>query len=872
MEDHEKNIKDELQAYYGDELLAGSNGVEHENNNKPNSKNGNLLNIDFSKEDFNVDKVFEDILETSSIKELFLIERELNIKIQKCQIEMQEFIHSNYKKLQSISNIFDNSSLTNKEDNSQNSCANFNKLFNDVSKCKNMVSEKLQDVKNDIFTNENNENLEKYLNQYNLFMILSELKRFHLILDDYFSKQDYQQLIQLYNEWKKPLEILSDDDNFKSEFQPILVNSNQMFERTINILKNQIYVNINKDLILPNFKSITKSYILLSQGGVDFKNDLISIIDNLFQDIVNEIVIKQLESLDAENKDKMDIFSNTCKQSYQEIFIPLNLIISELNLCEIDPVVPSSILENLFQVSFTKIMELMEHLLSYQKNNPRENLNFQPILQGFEYLDQSIKELIKSLILANFEKNPYFSKENCAYLIIHGKCNIDNPNDVDDYYNNTDCAIKRKYIEWKKSILNDFLKIENLDLSIKEIWNDIFDIVVTHQNSGIETLFTEMNKSIFNKHMNYDLLSAITRFKELINIDFEVCENLVRKLIKDAFQTIISDSMLYINCLFFNNIINSGFDLNSIKDRDQVMEKIHLELSFSLNDKDTLDQNSKDSIVDRFSLLNYKQKSIFFLSIIILIRYLRDKSLYLCISTFYDLFYSSNEVNMTKLKSLKENVGLIDLFGSNKSHENLDDDATIQIIRILYERFEILFLNMFVIWNIYAIIQETHRDLDVKDGEKIHVGNWIDLLHSNVTQLFRFCDGIFESELFKSNHLKKSGIPEFQFPIRNLEKSIIFAKWSNNYRILQDFDLNNNTLINKPISFWLSQILHGILIEMPLILKNDSFIIVDSTNSYEKSLSEFWNSILHYLEYSIDFNITHSLFCNLYNTLLSTNT
>ncbi|XP_664829.1 hypothetical protein, partial [Cryptosporidium hominis TU502] len=213
---------------------------------------------------------------------------------------MQKFIHSNYKKLKFISNILDKNILCSNHTNCNDlSDLNSNKIINYVENNKNLVNEKFQEIKNNIFTNENNKNLEKYLTQYQLFTIVSELRNFHLILEDYFSMQDYESLIKMYNKWKKPLEILSNDDDFKIEFQEILRNSNEIFEKTINTLKKQILVNINKNSILPSINIIIKSYISLNSEQIDFTNDLISNINNLFRDIVNEIVIKQLENLEG---------------------------------------------------------------------------------------------------------------------------------------------------------------------------------------------------------------------------------------------------------------------------------------------------------------------------------------------------------------------------------------------------------------------------------------------------------------------------------------------------------------------------------------------------------------------------------------------
>lgn len=882
MEYHEENIKDELQAYYGNEILI-NNHEKIDNKNTTTlgghniSENNHILNIDFSQKNLDVDGIFDDILNTKTIKEMFLIEKELSLKIQECQIEMQKFIHSNYKKLQSISNILNTNTLIG--DDNDSAFLNLNKVASDIENSKNLVNEKFQEIKNDIFTKENNESLEMHLSQYKLFEVMSELKRFHLILEDCFSKQNYQELIHLYNKWKNALKMLSNDDNFKMEFQSILANSNVVFEKTIKTLKKQILVNINKDSILPNLKSITKSYIALNNGGINFTNDLVLNINNLFQDIINEIVVRQLENVDIQAEDKMVTFLNTCKQSYQEIFILLNFVISELDRKEIDPVIPSSILKNLFEVSFIKVIELLGHLLNYEKNSPKSELNLKPILQGFEYLKQSIKELVKTLALANFAKNSYFSLENCKYLIVSSEHTSDHLDYFDDdYYNNTDCIIKKKHIEWKKSILNDFLKIENLDLNIKDVLNDLFDVVITLQNSDVEALFSEMSKNILNKLINDDLFNIIRGFKELINIDFEVCDNLVRKVIKDIFQTIVSNSIQNVNSIFFNSIINRDFDLNSIENFNQMIEKMHLELSFSLNGNNDLDLNhNQKSTLEKFSLVDYNQKATYFLSIIILIRYLREKSLPSCISLFYECFYSNN-MHKVYTKSIAENVSLLDLFNSDQPkyqpskglNSNFDeDDATMQIIKTLFNRFEILFLNIFVIWNIYTIIQETYNYIDIKNSEKIRLDEFIDLVHSNTLKLFKFCNSLFQFQ--NSNYLRNSAIPEFQFPIKNVEKSLIFAKWSNNYYILKDFNLTNTKITKKPISFWFSQILHGILIEITFIIKNSNFIIADNTNAFEKSLSKFWNHIQHYFECNIDFNITHALFCQLYNTLISLN-
>ncbi|CUV05844.1 unnamed protein product [Cryptosporidium hominis] len=884
MNDHGESIKDELQAYYGDEILVNNTELITNNNvtGSDEIEDDHILNIDFSQKDIDVDKIFNDILETKTIKELFLIRKELNKKIQNYQAEMQKFIHSNYKKLKFISNILDKNILCSNHTNCNDlSDLNSNKIINYVENNKNLVNEKFQEIKNNIFTNENNKNLEKYLTQYQLFTIVSELRNFHLILEDYFSMQDYESLIKMYNKWKKPLEILSNDDDFKIEFQEILRNSNEIFEKTINTLKKQILVNINKNSILPSINIIIKSYISLNSEQIDFTNDLISNINNLFRDIVNEIVIKQLENLEGSKvNDKVKIFSNTCKQSYQEIFIPLNFIISELNKDEIDPIIPSSILKNLFEVSFIKIIELLGHIFNYEKKNPKSELSMQPILQGFEYLNQSIKELLKTLSLTNFHKHPSFSSDKFKYIAINTKNNFENKNiEVDDdYYDINDNIIKRKYIEWKKYILSDFLKFENFDLSIKEIWNNLFDLVINLQNTDIETLFIEINKHLFNKLINDELYNIIKNYKELINIDFEICENLVRKVIKDFFQSIISNSILYINSVFFNNIKNSDLNFNSIENFDQLIEKMNLELEYSLNGNNIFDLNNQDWIVEKFSLVNYKQKAIYFLSIIILTRYLRDSALPACISYFYKCFYDDKSA----IKNSIDSIEFLDLFNSDKikyeSPTNLknnsfyEDDATMQIVRILYNRFEILFLNIFVIWNVHAIIQEIYDQNDLKSGEKIHIGKFIDFMHLNIIKLFKFCNILFQPQFQNSNYVRKSAISELQFPIKNSEKSQIFAKWSNNYYILKNFDLDCTKIVfNKPISFWFSQILHGIIIETIFIIKNNNFIIIENADSYEKSLSKFWNNIKNYFEYDIDFNITHALFCQLYNTLLLLN-
>ncbi|KAH8583216.1 uncharacterized protein ELE39_003422 [Cryptosporidium sp. chipmunk genotype I] len=880
MKDHGESIKDELQAYYGDEILVNNSELITINNTFGNNaiEDDHILNIDFSQKDIDIDEIFNDILKTKTIKDLFLIRKELNKKIQECQIEMQKFVHSNYKKLQFISNLLDKNILVSNSGNSnEQSSLNSIGIINDVENNKNIVNEKFQEIKKNVFTSENNKNLEKYLNQCQLFAVISELKNFNLILEDYFSKQDYELLMQIYNKWKKPLEMLSNDDYFKVEFQEILRKSNEIFEKTINTLKKQILVNINKNSILPNINIIIKSYTSLNNEQIDFTNDLILNINNLFQDIVNEIVVRQLEILEnSQINDKLIIFSNTCKQSYQEIFIPLNFIISELSQYEIDPLIPSSILKNLFEVTFIKIIELLGHVFNYEKKNPKYELNIQPVLQGFEYITQAIKELLKTLSLTNFHKHPSFSSEKFKYIVFSAKNNTENENEVDDEYcYSNDNIIKRKYIEWKKSILSDFLKFENFDLSIKEIWNDLFDFVITLQNTDIDILFVEINKHIFNKLIYDELYNIIKNYKELIKIDFEICENLVRKMIKDIFQSIISNSILHINSIFFDNIINNNFDLNSIENFKQLIEKMHLELKYSLNGNDIFDLNNQDWIIEKFSLVNYKQKAIYLLSIIIMIRYLRDNSLPTCISYFHNCFYDNNN----ETKNLMNNIGLLDLFNSDKikyesptnfnNNNNFhEDDATTQIVRILYNRFENLFLNIFVIWNIYAIIQEIYDQFDFKNGEKIHIDEFIDLIHFNIINLFKFCNTLFQPQFQNFNFIRKSAISELQFPIKNSEKSQIFAKWSNNYYILKNFDLDSTKVIfNKPISFWFSQILHGILIETIFLIKNNNFIVTGNVNSFEKSLSKFWNSIKHFFEYDLDLNITHALFCQLYNTL-----
>ncbi|KAF7456573.1 Vps51/Vps67 family protein [Cryptosporidium felis] len=849
METQNQKIKDELQAYYGSDII---NDQSNDYFGEAEAENDDLLlGIEF-KQEFSVEETFNYVLKTKTIKEVLLINKQLEKKIEHCQSKMQSFIHSNYNKLYLVPSLFEESESEN--------------LIQNVLQ-ENDIKGQFQHLKKNIFTSENDENLDKFLTLNKLNCAITELKRFHLILQEHFLKQNYSMVIMLFKKWKKALERLSEDF---TEFNQVIEASQSIFDRTVIMLKNQLLVSINKDSIIPEIKLKIKAYLSLSSEGPEFAMELTESVNGLFTDIINEITVKQIQYLEKipPESNKTVIFLSTCKQSYQEIFVPLKFIILELGISQLDPSIPSLVIEHLFEHSFSKIIELLEHIITYENRNLNQK-DLKYIISGFEYLNQSTYELLESLNSLKLENHTKFDHEKCRY--IETSSEIHSP------------IIKRKYMDWIKNILCEIININNLDLGIPEIWNTLFDVVISSNSSDISDLFHIFNRKVLEKVFHFKLTKIINDLKELAVIDFDICENFMRKLIKDIFQKIISDSISFVGSIFANKILDQEFDFYSIENFQTMAEKINLELSFCSSDN-FLEIGDKNGISDKFSLMEFNQKVTYLLLIILMIRYLRSHTLHSGISFFYECFYNNSDSHNLENFKLEENsTSILEFYDLNSQMNEFQDrrkdtdesDATVQIISIFYSRFENLFLNIFVIWSIHSITYEIKNDIDLLNCEKIHFNELIDSANLKIHHLIKALTGIFSFQLQSINHLKKRPlISDLQFPIENFEKLPVSVKNSIDYYILGDFDLDNSEALFKPFTFWVSQIVNGSLTEITSLIKDpknpfSSFISLSHSDIelYEKSIVKLWDTTKPFCAYDDDFNTTYALFCELYNTL-----
>ncbi|KAH8738620.1 hypothetical protein FG386_000615 [Cryptosporidium ryanae] len=936
---YEDNLKDQLQAYYGNEILDDSsiwvNGVEDfsesinylnnkaiKNKDVGNSKSGieqlNEYDCDFceSEDDelgdgVDIEKVFIELIETKSLKELLTLYNNLSKKIKKEEHKMQNLIYNNYSKLKylskffksinsevNISNLLESFELNTDSTQYENDFQDYNTTeMVDLNKVESL-RKLLKSIKENILNDDNSKNLNEYLNYRNFITAVFNLKKFDAILNSYYSSNNYREIIVLYNKWNKALEFLSND---MEVFKQIYLESNKIFEKTIDTLKCLLVIKNNTD-IKDNIDCVLKVYNSLCNEKHYFTDEIVNNVNEYLQNKTNELIINQLNELD--NLDKINqfkFFKDACMHVSNSIFYPLKYIVKELissNDKEDVKNIIERIVEYFFDNSGNKLVNFLNHLLVYNEIELDINDEFKNVIDGIDYLRE------------------FFSDFN-SILDIYG--------DDQDEIEEKGCNFKgvkfaRIYREWCKRMLNMLFSIDKINTKICYIWENLFDDMVDSMSkiksdNSLMNLFTIFNKNVIDSCINYDIFNFIVKYHGLNVIDYDSCENLVRRNIKNYFQLIISDSNECVNNVYFSEI-NSEY-LTCIHNYSKLEDFISVELiSYNKGEKNSLNSQAEgvniecNNLSEKLLVTDYRTKMKFFILVILTIRYLRKYTLISSISLFYKYFYDKNYVDNNN----SSNIQIYDLFNSNNNVEynlsNIDfknktmndtliseirEDVSIKVIEIIYKRFELLYLNIFVIWNVNAIIKQTMESVD----NYIGFDEFIDIISAKVSLL---TNTLCELDKCQNNISSKNMlIKDFRFPLEDHEKSVIYGKWCKNYRILTDFDLNNIKHLNNEFSFWTSQIINGVLIEIISILKKNSvfrkknngdkilieiicsdnnsnidldFISTERTSDNKessiKSLVWFWEKTSKgFVRYSKEFNITYSLFCEIYNIIMN---
>ncbi|KAK6590070.1 hypothetical protein RS030_182698 [Cryptosporidium xiaoi] len=945
---YNENLRDQLQAYYGKEILNNSsrwidgceNLINHSNYlNKATESNKDVGNSEYGKERLNeydgnnlcdsdivgfeyeidVNQKFAELTETKSLKELLIFYNNLTEKIKKDEHEMHNLVYNNYNKLKYLSKFFksindefnvsdvleslDLNSDSNQCENDSQNCETSKVVDLNKNKVKSLYKI-LKNIEENVFNDENLSNLNGHFEYHNFITLTLKLKKFDVILNNYYSNNNYRDIIALYSKWSEAIKLLS---NETEEFKAVYLESSKIFEKTINTVKGLLIINDNIN-IENSINSVIKVYNSLCDEKHYFRDEFISNINIYIQNKTNELVIKQLNELDHLSEiNQFSIFKNACMHASNIIFNPFKCIIKKLITLNNDMEESiGKVIKHFFNNSGDKLIDFFTHLILYNKIELEINDQFKNVIEGISYLSEFFNDL-----------------DNILTINVGIRDEIGVKSDNIDIESGEFAKI---YQEWCKQILNSIFSIDNINTKIGCLWESLFDEIVNNSNevncnNSLMNTFLSFNKNVIDTCIHGDIFNFITKYYDLNTMDYDSCENLVRRNIKSFFQLIISDSSICIGNAYFSEIKNEY--VSCIDNYNLVKDAILVELtSYKSCDKELIDNetgkdNETDSNVEygslavKLSVVDYRIKMKYFILMILTIRHLRKHTLISSIALFHRCFYNKEFTESTNLNRfindsannsnshLEYNLNIIDSrdeIMKDPLISEIREDVSIQIIQIIYKRFELLYINVFVIWNVNTIMRETMESVKGFIG----FDEFIDIINAKVSLLI---DTLCEFDKCRNNTFSKNVlIKDFIFPLDEHDKSVIYGKWCKNYRILSDFDLNNNKHLNNEFSFWISQIINGVLIEVLSILKTNSTfkqtgsnsegILIEITynngsnvgcdTSYAnkkellgnkessiKSLTRFWEKINKgFLRYSKEFNIIYSLFCEIYNTII----